>query len=280
MRLLVTGAEGMLGRDVASAAAAAGYDLTALARADLDITDAAAVATAVKTAGPDVVLNCAAWTDVDGAEARAEAALAVNGPGAGHVARAAARAGAWVIHISSDYVFDGEKRTPYLESDPAGPRSQYGRGKLAGEVEVAGAAPERHTIVRSSWLFGAGGGCFPAAILRAGAEREQLTVVDDQVGCPTFTGHLAPALMALAEEPILGIVHIAGGGSCSWFDFAREIVRQADLDCEVVPGSTANLGRPAPRPAYSVLGSERDGLAQLAHWRAGLEAFLAAGVPS
>ncbi|HWC85406.1 MAG TPA: dTDP-4-dehydrorhamnose reductase [Solirubrobacteraceae bacterium] len=280
MRLLVTGAAGMLGRDVARAAAAAGHDVTALARGELDVTDPDAVAAAVREARPEAVINCAAWTDVDGAEKCAEEAFAVNGPGAGNVARAAAEAAAWSVHVSTDYVFSGEKGAPYLESDPTGPRSQYGRGKLAGELAVAQAAPGRHSIVRSSWLFGAGGRCFPATILRAGSERDELTVVDDQVGCPTFTGHLGPALVALTQDPILGLVHVAGGGSCSWFQFAQEIVALAGLGCEIVPGSTAELGRPAPRPAYSVLGSERDGAPRLPEWREGLQAFLAAGVPS
>jgi dTDP-4-dehydrorhamnose reductase len=280
MRLLVTGAAGMLGRDVASAGAAAGHELSALARSELDVTDSAAVEAAVREARPDAVVNCAAWTDVDGAETESEAAFAVNGPGAGNVARAAAAAGAWTVHVSTDYVFSGEKRSPYLESDPTGPGSEYGRGKLAGELEVAGAAPGGHTIVRSSWLFGAGGRCFPATILRAGAERDQLTVVDDQVGCPTFTGHLAQALLALSRDRVAGIVHVAGGGQCSWYDFAREIVRLAGLSCEVVPGTTAGLGRPAPRPAWSVLGTEVAEAPRLPDWHEGLEAFLAAGVPS
>jgi dTDP-4-dehydrorhamnose reductase len=279
MRLLVTGAAGMLGRDVASAAVAAGHDLTALARAELDITDLAAVEAAVREARPDAVLNCAAWTDVDGAEKRTEEAFVVNGPGAGIVARAAARAGAWIVHVSTDYVFAGDKHSPYLESDATGPESEYGRGKLAGEQAVADAAPEGHTIVRSSWLFGAGGRCFPTTILRAGAERDQLTVVDDQVGCPTFTEHLGAALVALAQEPVEGLVHVAGAGSCSWYGFAREIVRLAGLSCEIVPGTTAELARPAPRPAYSVLGSEREDAPRLPAWHEGLEAFLAAGVP-
>ena len=280
MRLLVTGAAGMLGRDVANAATSAGHDVSALAHGELEITDAAAVEAAVREARPDAVVNCAAWTDVDGAEAQAEAAFAVNGPGAGNVARAAALAGAWIVHVSSDYVFSGEKRSPYVESDPPGPSSHYGRGKLAGELAVAQAAPAGHTIVRSSWLFGAGGRCFPATILRAGSERDRLTVVDDQVGCPTFTGHLAPALVTLAGDPIPGVVHVAGGGWCSWYDFSREIVRLAGLSCEVVPGTTAELGRPAPRPAYSVLATERPGTPRLPDWHEGLEGFLAAGVPS
>jgi dTDP-4-dehydrorhamnose reductase len=270
----------MLGRDIANAAAAAGHELTALGRAELDITDVGAVEAAMLQTRPDAVVNCAAWTDVDGAEAQAEQAFAVNGPGAGNVARAAVAAGAWTVHVSSDYVFAGDKRSPYLESDPTEPKSQYGRGKLAGELAVAEVAPEAHTIVRSSWLFGAGGPCFPATILRIASERDQITVVDDQVGCPTFTGHLASAVIALAHDQIPGILHVAGGGDCSWYDFSREIVSRAGLSCEVVPGTTAALGRPAPRPPYSVLATERAGTPLLPDWREGLQDFLAAGVPS
>ena len=134
--------------------------------------------------------------------------------------------------------------------------------------------------MRSSWLFGAAGPCFPATILRLASERDQLTVVDDQVGCPTFTGHLAPALVALAKEPVSGIVHVAGGGQCSWYEFAAEIIARVGLGATIVPGTTAELGRPAPRPAYSVLRSGRAGVPALAPWQQGLEAFLAAGVPS
>jgi dTDP-4-dehydrorhamnose reductase len=247
-----------------------------LGHAELDITDQQAVSDAVSAAQPDVVVNCAAWTDVDGAETEFAAALAVNGTGAGELTRAAAAAGAWTIHISSDYVFDGTKREPYLESDQTGPLSAYGRSKLAGEAEVAEAAPETHTIVRSSWLFGAGGPCFPKTILRLAAEREHLDVVDDQLGCPTFTGHLAEALVNLARDRRTGIVHVAGGGSCSWFEFAREIVALAGAEAEVRPVPTTQMPRPAARPANSVLRSEFAGeIPQLPDWHAGLKDFLA-----
>jgi dTDP-4-dehydrorhamnose reductase len=284
-RLLITGAGGMLGQDVAAAAIAAGVPSVALARAELDITDSGAVAAAVTNTRPHVVVNCAAWTDVDGAESAPDAALAVNGAGAGHVARAAAQAGAWVLHVSSDYVFDGAKGRPYVESDPTGPRSAYGRTKLAGEVQVARHAPEGHTIIRSSWLFGAGGPCFPETILRLAAERDRLSVVDDQIGCPTFTGHLAQALVGLAagaDRPC-GIVHVAGGGSCSWYEFAVEIVQRAGLagTTDVAPCSTAEMPRPAQRPAYSVLGSERRPAApELPDWRDGLEQYMGLKVPA
>jgi dTDP-4-dehydrorhamnose reductase len=277
MRFVITGAAGMLGQDLVAAARADGHDVVGLARAELDISDASATTDAVAAARPDVVVNCAAWTDVDGAESSPEQALAVNGAGAGNVARAAAAISAWTIHVSSDYVFDGTKRTPYVESDAVAPASSYGRSKLAGEREVAEGAPGRHTVVRSSWLFGAGGPCFPATILRLAGERDELKVVADQVGCPTFTGHLADALVELAARRPLGIVHVAGGGSCSWYEFAREIVAGSGLRSEVTPCTTADMPRPATRPAYSVLGSERrDEVPSLPDWREGLAEYLSA----
>jgi dTDP-4-dehydrorhamnose reductase len=277
MRMLITGAAGMLGQDLVAAAGVAGHEPRALARADLDITDEDAVRRAIGDAQPRVVVNCAAWTDVDGAESSEADALRVNGTGAGHVARAAAAAGAWIIQISSDYVFDGSKREPYVESDATAPLSAYGRSKLAGEREVAAGAPRKHTIVRSSWLFGAGGPCFPATMMRLASEREELTVVDDQVGCPTFTGHLARALVVLAQRPVNGIAHVAGADACSWYEFARQIVSEAGFECEVKPGMTSDLARPAPRPAYSVLTTERGPeVPVLPGWREGLIAYMAA----
>jgi dTDP-4-dehydrorhamnose reductase len=274
MRILITGAAGMLGLDLRQAAMSAGHETVALSRSQLDITDAGAVTAAVAAAAPQAVVNCAAWTDVDGAEARSADALAVNGPGAGHVAAAAAAAGAWVIHVSSDYVFNGRKRSPYVESDAVDPIGAYGRGKLQGELDVAAAAAGRHTIVRSSWLFGAGGACFPKTMLRLAGERPTLNVVADQIGCPTFTGHLARALLSLAQDPVPGVLHVAGAGACSWYEFATEIVAAAGADCEVRPIPTDAYPTPARRPAYSVLGSER-GAPELPTWRAGLTEFIA-----
>jgi dTDP-4-dehydrorhamnose reductase len=263
----------MLGRDLVRSA----DDAVALSRAELDVTDASAVENAVGAAAPDVVINCAAYTNVDGAEDAVAEAMAINGDGAGNVARAAVAAGAWMLQVSSDYVFDGSKREPYVESDEPGPLSQYGISKLAGEQAVAAYAPDTHTIVRSSWLFGTGGPCFPTTILRLASERDELTVVDDQVGCPTYTGHLASALIAVAADRLAGIVHVAGDGECSWHTFARAIVAGAGLECEVKPGSTAELARPAPRPPYTVLRSERGG-PRLPEWREGLADYLSAGV--
>jgi dTDP-4-dehydrorhamnose reductase len=278
VRLLITGAAGMLGLDVA-AAAANDHEVIAAPRSELDITDREALTASVSRARPDAVINCAAYTNVDLAESSIEAACAVNGEGAGNVARAAGAAGAWTIHVSSDYVFDGTKREPYLESDPVAPASAYGRSKLAGERAVALAAPDSHTIVRSSWLFGAGGPCFPATIRRLAAERDELSVVDDQRGCPTFTGHLAQALLSLAQRRPLGVLHAAGSGDCTWFEFAQEIVARSGSTAVLKPTTTAMMARPAPRPAYSVLGTERAAEApSLPHWRDGLAEYMTATV--
>src|SRR3954465_2513885 len=207
MRLLVTGAAGMLGRDVAAAAESAGHDVIALARRDLDIADPAAVRAAMQAARPDAVVNCAAWTDVDGAEEHEAEATRVNGIGAGNVAAAAP----YVVHVSSDYCFAGAAAEPYAEEDPTGPRTAYGRSKLAGEHAVTAAG--EHAIVRSAWLFGAPRRNFLAPKLRLAEDRDEVSVVDDQVGCPTFTGHLAPALVEIAERRLTGVLHVAGGGA-------------------------------------------------------------------
>lgn len=274
MRILVTGAAGMLGRDVVAATQNAGHDAIGLARADLDITDAAAAEHAIATARPDALINCAAWTDVDGAEADEAQASAVNGAGAGQVANAAAAAGALTIQVSSDYVFDGTTSKPIPEDAAVRPISAYGRSKLAGERAVARAGG-RWMIVRSSWLFGAHGPNFVAAMLRLAGEREEIAVVEDQVGCPTYTGHLAPALVELAESSAEGIHHVAGAGAASWNALAREIFAQAGLGTRVLPSSTAEQNRPAPRPAYSVLGVTRPDTPRLPAWTDGLTAYLA-----
>jgi dTDP-4-dehydrorhamnose reductase len=273
MRILVTGAEGMLGRDVRRAAEQGGHETVPLGREQLDITDGDAVSSAVLKAGPDAVINCAAFTDVDGAESRVHDANAINGAGAGNVARAAQSAGAWVVHVSTDYVFDGGKPTAYVESDPVAPISAYGLSKLHGERAVAAAAPGRHTIVRTAWLFGAGGRCFPTTILRAASRRPELTVVSDQIGSPTFTGHLAPALVELARQRTLGVLHVAGAGRCSWYEFAGAIVAAAGVDCPVRPIFSDDYPTPARRPANSVLVSER-GAPTLPDWRVALAQFM------
>jgi dTDP-4-dehydrorhamnose reductase len=282
MRLLVTGAAGMLGADVLRAGERAGYELVGPDRAELDVTDAAAVKEAFARVRPDAVVNCAAWTDVDGAELNREQAHLVNAAGTGNLARAAAAAGVKLVHVSTDYVFAGDapldavgEPRPYLESDPTGPRSVYGETKLQGELQVLAASP-RHTVLRSAWLFGVGGSNFVATMLRLGGEREAVQVVTDQVGCPTWTGHLAPALLGLIERDLAGLVHLAGAGQVSWNGFAREIFRQAELACRVEPATTAQMARPAPRPSWSALESEREDVVPMPDWRDGLAGYLAA----
>jgi dTDP-4-dehydrorhamnose reductase len=266
MRLLVTGAAGMLGRDVV--AAASDHEVVALARAELDITDAAAVKAAVESARPDVIINCAAYTDVDGAEADEETATAVNGDGAGNLARQ----GVHLVHVSSDYVFDGHAHEPYREDAQPDPQGAYGRSKLAGELAVRDADA---AIVRASWLFGPHGRNFVDTMRRLGAERDELAVVDDQVGCPTYTGHLAIALIEIAERGLTGILHVAGGGHCSWFELAKATFEETGIAISVRPQSTADAGRPAPRPAFSALQSTRSDAPVLPPWREGLRAHLA-----
>lgn len=273
MRLLVTGAAGMLGTDVV-AAATAQHDVVALARADLDITDAEAVRAAVRDTRPDAVINCAAYTNVDAAETNEAAATRINGDGAGHLAAAAAEVGAHIVHVSTDYVFPGNATAPYAEDAPTGPIGAYGRSKLAGELAVEAGAPTSHSIVRTAWVFGPHGNNFVDTMLKLGAERDELTVVDDQLGCPTFTGHLAQALITIAETRPLGILHVAGGGECTWHDLAVATFERAGLNVAVQRGSSADLGRPAPRPAYSVLGSTRSDAPALPSWQAGLNAHL------
>ena len=277
MRILITGAGGMLGHDVQRAVRAAGHEPVALARAECDLADAAATRAAVDAASPDAVINCAAWTNVDGAETHEDEALTANATGPGTLAAAAAACGAWTVHVSTDYVFDGSKRSPYLESDPVAPLSAYGRTKLSGERAVAAAAPDAHTIVRTSWLFGVHGRSFPATMLRLAGERDELTVVDDQIGSPTFTGHLAPALVSLAAGSLSGVVHVTAAGEGSWCDFARAIVEVGgeSAGTSVRAITTAEFPTPAPRPAYSVLRSER-GAPPLPDWRDGLGDYLKA----
>jgi dTDP-4-dehydrorhamnose reductase len=211
-----------------------------------------------------LVLHAAAWTDVDGAESDPAGAELANVDGTRNVAAL----GAPVVYFSSDYVFDGRKHEPYVESDAPAPVSVYGRTKLEGERQV-----REGWVVRSSWLFGWTGTNFVRTMLRLGAERDEVGVVADQVGCPTYVGHLAEATRELLELPG-GIWHLAAEGQCSWADFARAIFEEAALDCRVREITTEELGRPAPRPAYSVLRSEREGAPRLPHWREGLRACL------
>jgi dTDP-4-dehydrorhamnose reductase len=274
MKLLVTGAAGMLGRDVMLAAGNAGHEVIGYGRAELDVTSPEALARKLDLERPDVVVNCAAWTDVDGAEEAEEAAFAVNGSGAGNVAAAAAEIEAKVLHVSTDYVFDGGKASPYVESDQPAPLSAYGRTKLAGEEAVA-AANRRHLIVRSAGLFGIGGRNFVDTMLRLSESQKEVTVVRDQVGSPTYTWHLAYGIVRLIDGMEYGIHHMAAAGQCSWYEFAREIFEQAEVECRVLSITSAEFGALAPRPAFSALVSQREHAIQLPSWQDGLAGYLA-----
>ena len=230
---------------------------------------------AVEAAGAEVLVNCAAYTDVDGAEADEARALEVNGDGPGNLARAAHFAGTRMVHVSTDYVFDGDGKRPYVESDLVAPRTAYGRTKLTGEREVLG-ADGAHAVVRTAWLFGVGGRNFVATMLGLAAERDEVKVVTDQVGSPTWSGHLAPALLDIAERGTSGVLHVAGSGACSWNELAAEAFRSAGADCTVLPATTAEMPRPAPRPAYSVLGTERSDSPRLPAWQEGVAGYVAA----
>lgn len=277
-RYLITGAAGMLGRDLQELLA--DEAVTALSRRELDVADAAAVAAAV--VGHDVIVNAAAYTKVDDAESHEEDALRVNALGAENLAVAAASAGAVLVQVSTDYVFDGSATTPYAEDAPLAPVSAYGRTKAEGERRALAAHPEGTLIVRTAWLYGRHGPNFAATMLRLAAERETLTVVDDQRGQPTWTGDLAAQIVALVETGARsGAFHGTASGETSWFGFARAIFEEAGLDPQrVQPTDSSSFARPAPRPAYSVLGHDAwsgVGLAPLRDWREGLSAAWAAG---
>jgi dTDP-4-dehydrorhamnose reductase len=257
-RVVVTGAGGQLGAALVDSFA--DDTVVALARRDWDVT------TPPPDLGEvDLVLHAAAWTDVDGAETDPQEAAAVNVGGTQH----AAEIGAPLVTFSTDYVFDGSKRTPYLESDPPNPLSAYGRTKLHAEA----AAGEDAWIVRTSWLFGGIGRNFVRTMLALGAAQDEVAVVDDQTGSPTYVEHIAAAMHELVDLP-RGLWHVAADGDCTWAEFAEAIFEEAGLECRVRRITTAELGRPALRPAYSVLRSERDGAPQLPHWRAGLREYL------
>ncbi len=272
----------MLGQRVMADAAKAGWTVvgTDLAGADLDLdlTDLDATLAAFAAAGPDVVIHCAAFVDVDGAEEREAIALAVNGDASGNVAKACREVGARLVAVSTDYVFDGSLTgRPYVESDATAPLGAYGRTKLAGEQAIA-AQTDDYVIARTAWLFGWPGKSFPDTMLRVGADRGEVAVVTDQVGSPTWTGHLSQALVELASGTITGVVHAAGGGQCSWHELTVELYKQAGLDHVVVneTDSTAFV-RPAPRPAWSVLATQRadQGAPVLPDWREGVAGYLA-----
>jgi dTDP-4-dehydrorhamnose reductase len=257
-RWLVTGAAGMLGRDLTALLSARGADVTGLSRGDLDITDAAAVRTALDAHEPDVVVNCAAWTAVDDAESAEEAALTVNGDGAAHLAAACRRADVALVQVSTDYVFDGMASTPYPEDHPPAPRTAYGRTKLAGEQAVLSALPDSGYVVRTAWLYGAHGPSFVRTMIGRARAGAPVTVVDDQHGQPTWTADVARQIHALITSGApAGIYHATSSGHTSWHGLALEVFTLADADPALVsPVPTSAYPRPAPRPGYSVLGHD------------------------
>ena len=271
MKWLITGAGGMAGTDLAAELAARGEDVAALTRTDLDITDSQSVNACVEEHAPSVIVNCAAYTKVDPAETEESVATAINGSAVELLASAANRAGALLVQISTDFVFDGSKTSPYEVTDPTNPLSAYGRSKLVGELAATHA--EKHLIVRTSWLFGVHGHNFVEAIRNQVRKGNPLRVVSDQRGKPTYTPHLANAIIRLALADARGVMHYADDEECSWYDFAAAIAG----DYPVAPVTSAEFPRPAKRPAYSVLSTERyqrvTGVAPES-WREGLAEYL------
>lgn len=278
MRVLVTGAGGMLAQAVVPTLEAAGHEVVAFGRATLDVTDAAAVRAAVAKAKPDWVCHLAAYTNVDGCETEVERAFLVNGLGARNAAVAAHEVGAAVLHVSTDYVFAGNDPTPRREHDAVGALSVYGRSKWAGEEGVRTTNP-RHAIVRTAWLYGRGGRNFVDTIRDRALAGGPLAVVDDQHGAPTWTGDLALALVAIMERRAYGTLHATNSGSCTWHEFAVEICRLAGARVEVAAISSSTLSRPARRPSWSVLhlGTLEHVLGRpMPEWRDALARYLAA----
>ena len=281
LKWLITGAGGMVGRDLRDALTARGEVVVALTRSDLDITDSRSVNAVIDEHAPSIILNCAAYTKVDQAEVEESVANAINGSSVELLAAAANAVGALLVHISSDFVFDGTSKTPYEVTHATGPLSAYGRSKLLGELAATHA--EKHLIVRTSWLFGVHGPNFVEAIRGQIAKgTNPLRVVADQRGRPTYTPHLADAILRLARlahesETARGIVHYADGDECSWFDFATAIAEESGSDVTIKPVATDEFPRPAKRPAYSVLSTERyERLTGVApeSWREGLREYL------
>jgi dTDP-4-dehydrorhamnose reductase len=270
--IVILGAGGMLGRELAAAIARAGLPCSPFGgRADLDIADSGAVGRALDRLQPVAVFNAAGWTDVDSAEADEASADAANHLGPRHVAAWCAANGARLIHFSTDYVFDGLADRPYRTDDPTSPAGAYGRTKLAGERAIA-ASGCKHLIIRTSWLYAEHGRNFVRTILRLAGEKRALNVVNDQRGRPTHARDLATTALGLDYAGARGVHHVANDGECSWFEFASEIVRLSGLDCRVNPCSTAEFPRPAKRPGYSVLdlSGTTDLLGPIRHWREAL----------
>ena len=269
-KILLIGANGMFGQDAAPIFAAAGYEVTKATRADFDITNLPQVEKFFSDKTFDFVINAAAYTKVDDAEKEKDLAFAVNAIGAKNVAIASAQKNIPVVFISTDYVFDGEKTSPYFPTDLVNPKTIYGASKLAGEENVKAANP-RHFIVRTSWLYGKFGKNFVDTMLNIAKNQKVLKVVNDQFGCPTWTCDLANGIKKLIESDVeFGTYQICGKGVLSWFDFAKKIFEIAQVDVEVLPVTTAEFPRPAPRPKFSAM--DNGGLC--GDWEVGLRGYL------
>jgi dTDP-4-dehydrorhamnose reductase len=273
MKVEILGGTGLLGK--ALVPAWSGDEVIGLSSRDVDIRDPQKVREVVNAIRPDWIVLAAAYTDVDGCESNPDLAFSVNRDGAVNVAHAATKTRARLLFLSSDYVFDGRKTSPYETDDPRNPQSIYGRSKAEAELRLLDVMPEC-CIARTSWLFGTGGKCFPDTILKLAANRPALDVVNDQRGCPTYAADLAAAIIQLCRANASGIVHATNSGDCTWFEFAREIIRVSGLRTEVRPVNSAQMARPAPRPAYSVLSSrslQRFGIT-LPSWQDALRRYL------
>ncbi|TVX89399.1 dTDP-4-dehydrorhamnose reductase [Paenibacillus agilis] len=278
MKVLVTGADGQLGQDVVELFLGHGHDVVACNRTKLDITKQEQCQQVLIEKRPDVVIHCAAYTAVDQAETDIDQAYLVNAVGTRNVAVAAELIGAKIVYISTDYVFDGCGNKPYHEYDNTNPQGIYGKSKRAGEVLVQ-TLSSRYFIVRTSWVFGQYGTNFVKTMMKLGLEREQLSIVHDQIGSPTYTVDLAEFLLNLVVTERYGIYHASNSGVCSWYEFAEEIMRRSNIDIELIPCTTEQFPRPAPRPQYSVmepLSIRTNGFETLPHWKDALKRFILA----
>lgn len=275
MKIMVTGAKGMLGRTLMRSVT--GHELIGSDLPELDICDASAVENSISSLRPDAVIHTAAYTDVDRCESEPDAAFLVNADGTANIARSCAAHDAWLLSISTDYVFAGDLFRPYLESDPTGPRSAYGKSKLAAEQTVREQCPN-HSIIRIAWLYGPGGPSFVHTMLGLGTERDSIKVVDDQIGNPTSTIAVAEGIGNILAHGLRGTIHLTCEGEASWYDFAKEIFAAESIDCEVTPCSSDEFPRPAPRPHNSRLDNSAlrtAGLPPMPDWREALRSFLA-----
>ena len=275
-KVLITGANGQLGKELVELFTAKGFEVYGFGRDKMDITKQAQVQEVISTLKPNIILHSAAHTKVDLAESEPEQAFLINAYGTRNVAVAADAVGAKLVYVSTDYVFDGTTDEPYSEFSPTSPLGVYGKSKLAGEQFVRD-LHSKFFIVRTSWVYGKYGANFVKTMLKLGEERKELSVVADQIGCPTYTLDLANAILELVDSEKYGIYHISNSGSCSWYELAKEIFKEAKMEIKVIPCTTAEFPRPAARPAYSVLehmSIELNQFSSIRSWREGLSAFI------